>query len=514
MDSGQPESWEDDFLDFDFSEYQQPQYPSSTIDPTLANGFLDSVNPAELQNDFLSHGTFPENGTNLQENGLPGPSAADSNEFFAMDEFFRSQGGWRPAEPCNHCRRLRLQCFMLQTTDANPNPVTSCSSCVALYRHCSLSGPLKRQASQFETPLPVIGQLHGLYEDEGNRQAPAALIGAAVSGSPPGAGPPVRSSKRSSSRSNIGTRPLRLWFSSHFDRPYPTEDEKENLAQESGLSKTQVSNWFSNARRRKKQSENATSTASREIYRQGSPMPSSGMSSMTPLQRWQHSPPDEEPAQFADIERALSSSINSLDVLLQTSDTEHLFMPLPEYESGAERLSLPCSLGSSSNATSSCNSHRSFGAHSASSKRSFEDASLDIAPRKRRPGAKQTQHICCTCARMFTRKSDLLRHERAIHLQSKEAWVCSDLVSPDESAIIWRMSQVEPECAYCGHPSPDEKHILTHEFVSCADRAVSERTFARKDHLWQHLYKFHRCRKWDGWALDESIERLRQTSGV
>lgn len=515
--SGNPAWWDDDYLDLDSSQYQYTSHSPSAIEPLPSHYLLESVNPAELQlaqND-VSQSIFPENALISQEAGPHEQSAVEEDGLFAMDEFFRSQGGWRPSEPCTHCKRLRLQCFMLQTTDANPNPVTSCSSCVALYRHCSLSGPMKRQASLFETPLPVIGQLHGVYEDESPSHVPLTTTHAAASGAAVEDNLPMRSSKRSSSRSNTGTRPLRLWFNSHSDRPYPTEFEKAGLAHESGLSRTQISNWFSNARRRKKQSEQATASVEKEIHRSGSPMPSSGMSQMTPMERWKQSPPDDEPAQLADIERALgrTSSTSSLDVLQKVSDASHPFMPLPDYDPSTERLSLPCSVDSSSKATSSCTSQQSYGAYSASSKRSFGDAALDALPRKRRHLGK-SPHICSICARTFTRKSDLLRHERAVHLQSSEAWICSDLISPGESPIIWRVSQTEPECAYCGHPSPDKKHILTHEFVSCSDRAVSERTFARKDHLWQHLYKFHRCRKWEGWALDNSVERLRQIANV
>ena len=73
-------------------------------------------------------------------------------------------GAWRPPVPCTHCRRHRLQCLIIRTTDANPNPVTSCSSCVALFRECSLAEGTKRLPSVFETFSPVLGHLHGLPE--------------------------------------------------------------------------------------------------------------------------------------------------------------------------------------------------------------------------------------------------------------------------------------------------------------------------------------------------------------
>lgn len=73
-------------------------------------------------------------------------------------------GAYRPPVPCSHCRKHRLQCLIIRTTSANPNPITSCSSCVALFRECSLSKGEKRLPSRFETFSPVLGHLHGLPE--------------------------------------------------------------------------------------------------------------------------------------------------------------------------------------------------------------------------------------------------------------------------------------------------------------------------------------------------------------
>ena len=73
-------------------------------------------------------------------------------------------GAYRPPVPCSHCRRYRMQCLIIRTTTANPNPEKSCSSCVALFRECSLSRGEKRLPSGFETFSPVLGHLHGLPE--------------------------------------------------------------------------------------------------------------------------------------------------------------------------------------------------------------------------------------------------------------------------------------------------------------------------------------------------------------
>ncbi|KAK0622854.1 hypothetical protein B0T14DRAFT_494426 [Immersiella caudata] len=46
------------------------------------------------------------------------------------------------------------------------------------------------------------------------------------------------------------TDKLRHWFMNHLNHPYPTEDEKQKLMQQTGLQMNQISNWFINARRR------------------------------------------------------------------------------------------------------------------------------------------------------------------------------------------------------------------------------------------------------------------------
>jgi homeobox protein TGIF1 len=43
---------------------------------------------------------------------------------------------------------------------------------------------------------------------------------------------------------------LRDWLEQNVQNPYPTEDQKANLALATGLDQTQINNWFINARRR------------------------------------------------------------------------------------------------------------------------------------------------------------------------------------------------------------------------------------------------------------------------
>jgi len=50
------------------------------------------------------------------------------------------------------------------------------------------------------------------------------------------------------------TKALKDWINAHMDNPYPTEEEKEALMQQTGLTLSQIANWMANTRRRQKAS--------------------------------------------------------------------------------------------------------------------------------------------------------------------------------------------------------------------------------------------------------------------
>lgn len=50
---------------------------------------------------------------------------------------------------------------------------------------------------------------------------------------------------------------LRGWFAEHAEHPHPTEQEKGDLAQRTGMTYHQVANWFINARRRNEKGREA-----------------------------------------------------------------------------------------------------------------------------------------------------------------------------------------------------------------------------------------------------------------
>ncbi|SPO07313.1 uncharacterized protein DNG_10007 [Cephalotrichum gorgonifer] len=434
-------------------------------------------------------------------------------------------GAYRPPMACSHCQRHRLQCFILRTTSANPNPISSCSSCVALFRECSLAGQGKRDHSHFETPQPVIGQLHGVNEEYEPSSSLAPSPDELVLAAGPTTRPPLRptvppvSGKRSSSRSVHKNRALRTWFAAHIDHPYPSEEEKSAMAQQSGLSRTQVVNWFSNARRRHKMSAEASSARSAtKIFPQGSPMPRSILANMTPLERWRSSPPDEEPVSASVISSALGApwwDHHHYDS--EPADRASYGDGSASSVSGSgdfnfHTRSLTRDLSSDSN--SSCYSFQSRVRASPHTDRSAaaqdpeEDGGRHVS-REEKP-AKSAIFQCTFCPQSFGKKYDWVRHEQSVHLPGLDSWVCGVPLSPDSPLVIWCFAQEAQECIFCGHTSPSVEHFQSHQFEACAERELSARTFSRKDHLVQHLHKFHGCRRREGWAMDVSMLRHTQ----
>jgi hypothetical protein len=421
-------------------------------------------------------------------------------------------GAYRPPSPCSYCKKNRLSCFIIRTTRVNPNPVASCSSCVALFRECSLSlahGGVggKRQPSRFETQWPVVGQLHGVneeaLEDESAAQGPELSLPclqeepAAEEEAEEDASRLSRN-KRTISRMTGRTRALRNWFSSHLDHPYPSKEEKAILVEESGLSATQVDNWFTNERRRRRHQEK---TAARKAFPQGSPKPSRRLSEMTPLERWRNSPPEEDHLSPSVLETFINSSNHMPDQYMysNTSDVEDALSDSDWVSrilnSGSDTESV--GLGASSNSVSSFDT-----AYSASSSQSLPYTGSrkrkeisPVADRNPSSTARQHPYQCTFCDASFKRRFDWCRHEKSVHI-SLDFWVCRS-----QEHSVWHIGKTEPQCTFCGLVSPTQEHIASHDFETCAERPEAERTFARKDHLWQHLKKFHHCESWTGLDL-------------
>ncbi|KAL1840574.1 hypothetical protein VTJ49DRAFT_306 [Mycothermus thermophilus] len=378
-----------------------------------------------------------------------------------------------------------------------------CTSCVALRCACSFSLAFELPYN----PWPLMGDHpRTLPEDlpaDVQRSAPSAS-------GPENPGEGTTTSAATAPKGKAGARfsresvkILKNWLSTHSKHPYPTDEEKEMLCKQTGLTKTQITNWLANTRRRNKSAivHRSTSPGVRAWTnapidipaRRGTP----ALEQMNPLQRWQHSPPEHEPASVSDIARAIRST-QSL------SSGFHSPYSANFTDDGTGRSLCDSNISSANTSLSSTDAY-SHGSFSSWGSR----GSLPRGRRRRRrrlpntatagaavsqPGPPKTFQ-CTFCTETFRTKHDWQRHEKSLHL-SLERWVCSphgpQALNPENGQM---------SCVFCGQPNPDEAHMDTHNYSACQERTVGERTFYRKDHLRQHLKLVHDA-KFAPWSMD------------
>ncbi|KAF5862371.1 hypothetical protein ETB97_011728 [Aspergillus alliaceus] len=401
----------------------------------------------------------------------------------------------RSKEPCDFCRNMGLDCFV-----ANRGVMqnSGCTCCISLYRECSFT--------HAKAPGKFLDTLHPINENTyiptgglTGKKALKSLYGATFVEDVDG-----RGRKGSSRLSREAVRILKTWLNEHSDHPYPNEEEKDELKQRTGLKRTQICNWLANARRRGKVRPPPRSSSpvpgAMDIPRQ----PHVDMTLMTPLERWKHSPPENEPAATSDILRALVNT--SLDSVRQRpSQSSHVRSHSRKTGSSNDsshgnsnifRAPSLSSLETSRSATQSSISDLSFA--SAFSHRSSLGSfgSMDRKERRRRrkapaplntfnqQRARITRVFQCTfCADSFQTKYDWQRHEKSLHL-ALEKWTCS----PHGGVAFMDGAN---RCVFCMAPNPDNDHLESHNYSTCQEKSPSERAFYRKDHLNQHLRLVH-----------------------
>lgn len=299
---------------------------------------------------------------------------------------------------------------------------------------------------------------------------------------------------------------LKRWLILHSHHPYLSEEETAMLQRQTGLNKTQISNWLANARRKgKAQSQKPTfsypgksSTEPIDIPRRpGTPAFQINTHSTNPLQRWVDSPPEDEPASVAAITRAIASSWESTSgqsrpSSLATTDEES------NYSIG--NVPSPSSAGSSSaSSMASAYSHVSDGSLNVISSmkqlRGSRRRRKRAAPKREETTSLITplkQYQCTFCTEAFRTKHDWQRHEKSLHL-SLERWICA----PYGPRVI-DSNKDQVCCVFCGKAEPDETHMESHHHTACKVRPLGEKTFYRKDHLEQHLKLVHNVKFLDG----------------
>lgn len=184
--------------------------------------------------------------------------------------------------------------------------------------------------------------------------------------------------KRKASRMpEFAARILKHWFEAHSDHPYPTKEEKASLKEQTGLTSSQLSTWFANARRRRKSSLSSRDASVKSPTQACLPVPPplavEDWRSMSPLDRWRHSPPEVEAAPLTAIMNIVAGSVTSEssdvkrgDLLPVPDDSQHYVhlarRPTPSVassESAGSKVS--SSSGSSAHSLNSNHSHGSFG---------------------------------------------------------------------------------------------------------------------------------------------------------
>lgn len=425
-----------------------------------------------------------------------------------------------PTQSCAYCRRMRIHCKVLNEGLRKG----SCTSCVALRRTCSLTHPGPRiDDGSHNTGVPLrtpgtfglpgnIGlpgdalvELESTESDlqyQGECQAKATAPSISPMDEAIGSSTSNLNS-RTSSVENINThgggskvgarfsreshRILRGWLSTHHQNPYPSDEEKDSLMTQTGLNKTQITNWLSNARRRGKVRPPRSTSPSVNNYTNAMDIPrraTPALEHMNPLERWQNSPPENEPASVTAIAKAVNSSTFS-----SGRDSPHT-----SFDDGSNR-SL-CNASSKSSLGTSHSSGGSFAsAFSHKSQGSFGSFGTRGRRRRRRAPPKQVKadplksaaktYQCTFCTETFKTKHDWQRHEKSLHL-SLERWFCSPDGPSQFSADCGHNC-----CVFCGLANPPADHAELHNYSSCAERSLEERTFYRKDHLRQHLHLVH-----------------------
>lgn len=295
-------------------------------------------------------------------------------------------------------------------------------------------------------------------------------------------------------------RLLRQWMTANSHYPYPTREDKEMLSTMTGLSQTQIVNWFANARRRAKMSAPLRAPASTAEAITPMDIPPRRatpgiLDGLNPMQRWENSPPDNEPADVA----AILGAVKAARIPASPSERSCL-TPASRYsdDSSSVGFSNGSSLGRYDAPSSEGSVRSGRSSQGGVSLSPFPD-SHSARRRRRRKRAGLPTHTayptptrgafqCTFCAEDFQTKYDWQRHEKTWHL-SIDRWVCAPTGPRAVDPVTGSLT-----CVFCSQLNPDAAHFESHNFSLCSSRTLTERTFYRKDHLTQHLRLGHHAK--------------------
>ncbi|KAK7539793.1 uncharacterized protein J3D65DRAFT_619834 [Phyllosticta citribraziliensis] len=484
---------------FDFGEAAMPDAPDSTISDSQAHAAQFGTCVLHPHDDgclCLGHtGQVDLADTSLATRELA--TDGDLNNDWTINFSNSILGYSKPEHPCEYCRVRQFDCFM--TFEGQ----TGCSPCNALFRTCSFNRP-----TQERRPRNVVDTLHVVAEDEqqefGTLTGTKVLTGIKTHED--------RAQDRAQRKSGVrfskpAIRALTEWIVAHSDHPYPTEQEKDELRQKTGLSETQMNNWFANARRRKKHmprrmdSDGSGASSAIDIPN----LPNQSWKDLNPMERWKISPPENEPAPLT----AIAQAVRQHTPPLENGSSAHTSRHGSSASSGPQSRRAPSSASLEVTSVNSALSSQddSFGSifsfdsgnsrHSWGSFGSFGPKGIRKERRRRRrqelksqkPGEDGRRMFQCTfCTDTFKSKYDWSRHEKSLHL-SLEKWICAPL-----GPVITCTASGQRKCVFCEKIDPSKEHLENHNWTACEEKSPEQRTFYRKDHLRQHMRLMHDCK--------------------
>ncbi|KAI1420258.1 hypothetical protein F5Y12DRAFT_791789 [Xylaria sp. FL1777] len=295
-------------------------------------------------------------------------------------------------------------------------------------------------------------------------------------------------------KAHSSARILKQWYATHSTWPYPTHQDKEFLSACTGLSTSQVSQWFINARRRGgyDASENSLDRG-RLAPGECRSMPNAAMllstpppvatqavsnewAAMPPLDRWRHSPPEDEPAPLEAIRSAIPGHYQGGGVASMPN-----IGPFPLDQASSRSDSVHALESFHSSATSSGSSSNSRSSALSSNHRSDADDGRR-QPRRRRQKRRQRHAVTA---------------ELSAKKESQRIYHCTFCTDTFASGYDWTrmrepfISRLIGGLASLLDRDPSDAHILAHNAASYATRSLSARVYHRKDHLRQHIRLVH-----------------------
>ncbi|OKL56099.1 hypothetical protein UA08_08659 [Talaromyces atroroseus] len=521
----------------EYFDFEEASFASTNVQDDVASD-CQEVDEADAVDNFDSlffEKTFqlrPDSGLtadesdNLHDQGLtdgqPGPQSPVSDQKPGAEyPMFQA-----PA-PCDFCRQMGFNCFLIKRGALN----NGCTCCVSLWRECSFK--------RAKAPGKYLNTLHPVGENDVTYNG--ALTGRRAMKSVGSKFDNLESRGRKSGArfSRDAVRVLKNWLSEHHQHPYPTEAEKDALKDHTGLKRSQIANWLANARRRGKVQPSTRSISpipgSVDIGQRNSssssPSSASATSSstleyalMTPFERWKQSPPEHEAASTSAIIRAMANTTfpppspshlqqqqnlygaptvsghgRSISRKTGSSNDSSSMFQAPSVSSYETENNSSVSDFSFASAFSHRSSQRSFNSAERKERRHRRKNMPPVPTFDRQPARCARIFQCTFCTDSFPAKYDWQRHEKSVHL-ALEKWTCA----PWGGVIT--TSDGKKACAFCRAPDPTEDHLETHNFASCQEKTLQERTFYRKDHLNQHLRLMHDAK------YDSSMDQWRSTT--